>query len=289
VLTIIDEEFDAVSSELKLTVHIPGSAYYCAEGGEADVVLRQAHDRSQVPAMGVAREVLEDYRPEVLIVVGIAGGIAGRDGVALGDVVAPKYVHYGEVRKLTSEGDDPRPIAFDQPSRSVHDCCVHPARRGNWHGRIPKSPPESCDLPKVISGSLVSAEKIFGDPTHHEQRELVRRYTDAAAVDMESYGVGRAVFDARDAVDYNPRLLVIRGISDLVTVADATAPDGVPDLQAEVENNDQRAKWKFYAAATAASFTAEVIEQFLASPDPRALRDHLMTPVASPPTEASLQ
>jgi nucleoside phosphorylase len=269
VLTIIDEEFGAVSKALSLAHHIPGSAYYCSEAGAPEVVLRQAPDRSQVPAMNTAREMLEDYRPEALFLVGIAGGIAGRSDVGLGDVVVPNYVHYGEFRKLTSKGDLKRYIAFDQPTVSLHERCVHPARRGTWRERILVEPPEPCGPSNSIVGSLVSGEKVYGDPSHYEQRELVRHYSDAVAVDMESYGVGRAMFDARDTVNYNPRLLIIRGISDLVTALDSAEMPDPAASQAESENNEQRKKWKLYSAAVAAALAAEVIGHFLASPDPR--------------------
>jgi nucleoside phosphorylase len=79
VLTIIDEEFEAASLSLGLSHHLPDTAYYCAERQGSDVVLRQSPDRSQVPAMSVAQQILEDYRPEVVLLVGIAGGIAGRE------------------------------------------------------------------------------------------------------------------------------------------------------------------------------------------------------------------
>jgi len=266
VLTIIDEEFDAVRTSAALGCNVPDSPYYCCDGTNVSVVLRKAPDRSQVPAMGVARDILEDYQPEVLLLVGIAGGIAGREGVRTGDVVVPSYLHYGEFRKLTSSGDLRRYVAFDQPSLSVRDSYVEPIRGTGWAETIPVPAPEPTEGPKVIIGSLVAGEKLYGDPKHHEQQQIVGQFGDAIAVDMESYGVARAVFESRRTVGYNPRLLVIRGISDLVVAAEP-GEEGRP----EMENNEERQTWKAYAAAAAATFAAAVISRFVASPNPRAV------------------
>jgi nucleoside phosphorylase len=279
VLTIIKDEFAAVSKSLGLTHNLDDSPYYCADKDTSDVVLRQAPDRSQAPAMSVARQMLEHFRPEVLILVGIAGGIEGRDEVALGDVVVPNYIHYGEFRKLTEQGDLRRHIAFDQPAVSLRERYVHPASLGEWHSEIPVTAPEDNGTPKVIEGSLVSGEKVYGDPSHYEQRALVAQYSDAVAVDMESYGVGRAVYESRDDVGYNPRLLVVRGISDLVKAADDIAERDAASVHAD-DNNRQRAVWKEFAAASAAAFASQVITRFMRTPDPRGSRGRSAEPEA---------
>lgn len=77
--------------------------------------------------------------------------------------------------------------------------------------------------------------------------------------------MARAVFESRRTVDYNPRLLVIRGISDLLLAEEAAEAEG-----SQIENNEQRRIWKVFAAAAAATFAAAVISRFVASPDPRA-------------------
>jgi hypothetical protein len=78
---------------------------------------------------------------------------------------------------------------------------------------------------------------------------------------MESFGVARAVHAARAGVDYNPRLVIVRGISDLVYGSE-------PATSTEL-NDQQRKRWKRYAAAAAAAFASAVASAILASPDPR--------------------
>jgi nucleoside phosphorylase len=263
ILTIIDEEFDAMRAVLQADRNVPHSPYY-TNAASLDVILRQAPDRANVPATSAAARLVEDFRPEVVAVVGIAGGIEGRDGVALGDVVVASYLHYSEFRKLAEAGDLRRYYAYDQPAVSLRDTYVDPERRdGSWIGRIAGARPAEGQ-PKVIVGSIVAGEKILGNPTHEEQQRVVREFTDAVAVDMESVGVARAVHDARTSVDYSPRLLVVRGVSDLVRAVEPV------DLVAAAEQNaGERATWKAYAAWAAATFAHAVALRFLSSPDIR--------------------
>jgi nucleoside phosphorylase len=268
-LTIVDPEFDAVSQELHIEHNLPHTPYFCTGADEWEIVLRKSPGRGQVPAHTVASQTLEDFRPEVLVLVGIAGGIAGREGIQPGDVVAPNYLHYGEFRKLTSENDLRRYEPFDQPAVNIIESYVHPTKhQDSWHSNITvERPGGEGDKPKVVIGSLVAGEKLYGDPTHAEQRLLVRRHDDAVAVDMESFGVARAVFESRRTVDYNPRLLVVRGVSDLVHVAQDDEEAENPDIEAE--NDDQRKLWRPYACATVAAFAANVVRQLLEVKDPR--------------------
>jgi hypothetical protein len=164
-------------------------------------------------------------------VVGIAGGVFGR-GPALGDVVVPDYLHYGEFRKLSGRGDHRRYYAYDQPSVSLREDHVDPVRySGAWRARIGQQPPQAC-ASNVVIGGLVAGEKVLGDPTHEEQRKVLRDFGSAVAIDMESVGAARAVHEERRWADYNPRLLVVRGISDFVRGADEdpAMSIGVPRL-----------------------------------------------------------
>lgn len=262
ILTIIEEEFEAAQTVFGIRDHIRGTRYYSSDAGTHDVVLARATDRTNVAATLAARDFIECFRPEVLVILGVAGGIAGRDA-GLGDVVAADYLHYAEFRKLTGRGDHARYIAYDQPSSWLRGSCVEPVRvDGGWAQRVEAERPDGTDSSKAWIGSIAVSEKVMGDPSHDEQRRLVDRFTDALAIDMESYGVARAIHEAREAVDYDPLFAVIRGISDLVHVRD-DAVEQLPD------NNEQRQAWKSYAAHAAATFAQDVVRAVVARPDIR--------------------
>lgn len=266
VLTIVDEERVAVCDALG---DLSRSGKYW-RGAEHRVVVRQSPDRSNVPAYGATRTLIEDWRPELVLLVGIAGAIAGR-GPWLGDVVVPDYLHYADFRKLLEGSDDARYCAYDQPTVSLREEYSDPVRLDDaWNQSLSERPHEDGaprDFPKVFAdGPLVAGEKVLGNPKHYEQRRVVSHYPDALAIDMESFGVARAVHEARRDPDYNPRLLVIRGVSDLVFAADdgdAGMQEASPDHDDPTEkNNEQRKRWKSYAARSAAAFASAVIAEY---------------------------
>jgi hypothetical protein len=74
VLTILTEELLAVRAALGADEEIPGTGCY-RDGHTLDIVVAKAPDRGNAAALGVTRDLLEDYRRELLVVVGIAGGI----------------------------------------------------------------------------------------------------------------------------------------------------------------------------------------------------------------------
>jgi nucleoside phosphorylase len=257
VLTIIDEEFEAARRVFGATEHVPHTQCYTSQPlpeGVFDWVLMQSLGRTNEPAGEATQDLIEEFRPAFILLVGIAGGIGGRDGVGLGDVVVPNYIHYGAYRKLVEGKSLARYLAFDHPSLYFHGYHVEPTRRiGTWMKHVVAPRPDDGE-PAVHVGSLVAGEKLFGDPTNDEQQQMVDFYDDALAVDMESMGVARAVFKSRRSVDYNPQFGVIRGISDLV---------------GEESNNEVRRQWKGYAAEVAAAFAWAVLPGLLeATADP---------------------
>lgn len=285
VLTVIQEEFAAAKVALGADDRYKRTRYWHAPAGPDGFVLAKMPDRSNVPASDACRDMLEHWRPDVLMLVGIAGGLSSGDA-GLGDVIIPDYLHYGEFRKLTEAGDDLRFAAYDHPTVGLRsDIVEQVAEKGDWSERVAEERPEMTaeerfgsdpDRLKVEVGGLVAGEKIMGDPDHPEQERMFVSFEHAIAVDMESWGVGRAVHHARTDVDYNPRLIVVRGVSDSVgrpageaeRQEDGAGADASPAAHAARVttvniNNEQRERWKKYAAATAGAFAAAVVEDLL--------------------------
>ena len=94
------------------------------------------------------------------------------------------------------------------------------------------------------------------------QQRAAQLYDDALAVDMESIGVALAVHRSRNDVTYNPRMAVVRGISDLVE-PNADAPED------EERNTRQRQTWRPYASAVAATVTGALTDRLIRLEDPR--------------------
>ena len=257
VLTIIKEEFEAARQVLDLPFEVDGTGYVASgatEDGDYDVVLCEATERSNVASATRTTSIIEDFRPEVILLVGIAGGMLaekegiGRDGVALGDVVVADLVSYTEFMKITEGKLSLRYLPVDQPSVHLRGSVIKPLVRSlDLSDVVRVKRPDMSTKPKVLEGEIVSGEKVWGGVDDAVQVQLLAPFEKALAVDMESHGMARAVCERRNSVWYNPRYLVIRGISDMV---------------GGTENNETRAKWKSYAAHTASHVAKAFIERF---------------------------
>lgn len=271
VITIIDEEFDAARKVLELHDQIQNTNYWCSQpikDGEWSVVLAQCSNRGNLACSRTAQAVIEDLRPQVILLVGIGGGICDveedtprarglmarlsnctkqkdrntaikpREGIGVGDVVIANHVSYFEFLKIDGQNISVRNFTFDHPSHSLSDSvALHLKQAFDLTEAASDMPqPEKRTL-KLHFGEILAGEKILGGHEFEMQTQLLAPFEKALAIDMESFGLATTVFQARDAFWYNPRYTVIRGISDLV---------GPP------ENNANRGAWKSYAAYTAA-------------------------------------
>jgi len=286
VLTITAEEFEAAQRIFAVNVHIPATTYYVtglSATHEYEVVLRQASDRTNTPAAEAVADLVEYLSPEFLLVVGTAGGVRGREAVALGDVLIADYVQYGEFRKRLPGSNRARNVPLDHPSLFLRDRFASPLRRsGDWLALIDMPRPALLPIlpgrmdrimaglapfaiqkalaaaqanqpliPKALEGTILSGEKIWGDPDSDDLQDLLREYDKAVAMDTESYGVARAVCSQRTSRRYyNPQYLVVRGISDFVNSSG---------------NEAQRREWTAYAASAASAFARRLSNDLLGS------------------------
>ncbi|WP_210210729.1 hypothetical protein [Mesorhizobium sp. YM1C-6-2] len=262
IVTIIEEEFEAAQKVFGLEVNIPGTGYFVAADSAArewDVVLIQASDRSNVPVSADVTDFMEDLRPQILILLGVAGGLCnegniGRDGIRPGDVLFADQVNYVEFLKIDNGSIRVRSYAVDHPSEPLRKNVCTPISkrfkvRDHLDGMI--HPPAEDAPCRIHIGGIVSAEKVLGDVRSEMQRELLKPFDKPLAVDMESIGMARAVCHGRGSFWYHPRYVIIRGISDLV---------------ADEENNEQRAQWKAFAAHAAALVASEFVQTLPADP-----------------------
>jgi nucleoside phosphorylase len=252
VITIVDEEFTAIRAIDRFDDHASDSPYLFRQRigqDEYDVILAQSADRSNTPCAELVADLAEGFRPEFIVLSGIAGGIGERDGVALGDVIVADHIEGYEIKKFVEGRGMTRRVAVDHPSKYLRETI---ARRvchlGRWKQRIQVARPSQGD-PKVIVGNMIAGEKLLGDGENEYQRTILAEFDKAIAVDMESFGLARGAYSARGTRDYNLNYLVVQGISDLVN---------------SEENDDIRKKWRDYAAATAAAFSMSVVDDLVA-------------------------
>jgi nucleoside phosphorylase len=272
VLTVIKEEFDEISPILEATENVPGTQYFVRpreDPRNCDLVLASLGGRGNNRAGQATMALIDHFRPQFIFLVGIAGGVSGRDGTAVGDVVIPDFIDYYEMRKLIGGKSLRRCEPYDHPGFALRNQRAWPiARSGHWLRNITMPRPNADrDTPKILHGMLISGEKVLSDDNAAYQREILEYYDNALAVDMESYGLACATYASRLSRHYNPQYLVIRGVSDVLRPLPQNATEN--DRQAAaVSNNQERATWRNYAAHVAGAFTRSIVDHILAIPQP---------------------
>ena len=194
---------------------------------------------------GAAAEVaaaVERYRPELVLFVGIAGGLKP-DNQVLGDVVVADRVYNVHSGKY-AVGDDGessrlgRPVALPASHRLTQ--LAREVGRSDWQTDFgDDGRPASVHLKPIAA-----AEALLADEQSELRERIASTYNDAAAVDMESFGV----FEASRRAEVPA--LVIRGLSDFAGAAKQPAADHVRQP---------------YAASTAADFAIALLRH--ADPD----------------------
>lgn len=231
-----------------------------AEAGPAQTyrvaILRQL-EQGNGEAQEAARDMIEELKPRLLIVVGIAGGLP-HDDFTLGDVIVSTRINDYNV-EACKEGEAPSynlsggPIAIEIAA-GIANLPAMDAELGDWFGDLPARPLvdlESAEIfgpdewaaevrgklahhfgggrsrpPLATAGTLASSDRLIKDP--QVLFPWIQTARHIVAVEMESAGVYRA------ARDRSP-MLAIRGISDIVGLK---REDG----------------WTKYACASAAAF-----------------------------------
>ncbi len=211
ILTAIPVEYKAVRAHLKdlqEKVHPEGTIYeigkFSLDGRSWQVALAEI-GAGGVDAAVETKRAIDYFKPEVLLFVGVAGGIKD---VKLGDVVAATKVYGYESGKVVEKAFLPRPnvglVSYRLEQRAKAE-----ARKDDWLKRI--KAPVSQPSPQAVVGALLAGEKVVAS-TKSEVYQLFRdSYSDALAVEMEGHGVLKAV-------RANPEInaLIVRGISDLI-------------------------------------------------------------------------
>lgn len=245
IVTVIQEELDAVKSTLDLESSIKkeGEIYYHGRIADHFVVCARCLDRGNLPAQTLTSTIVKHWTPTYILVVGIAGGVEGRENIALGDVITSDSLDYYQMVKLTEMGKKFREVPVEQPSSDLRKLANHVGTDDPWWQQIKTRRPDNTNMvPKVVPGEILSGETLWDNPDSPELKELLDRYDKALAFEMESGGVARCVYDTPG--DAKPGYLTIRGISDYVN---------------RTGNAERRKTWTRYAADAGAAFALALI------------------------------
>lgn len=156
--------------------------------------------RGNERAAAAVEHALATWRPQILILCGIAGGL--RDA-RIGDVVAATKVYGYEAGQDTDTGLLPRPESLST-SFPLHQRALLVTEDRTWA--------EGLDgAPRVFHRPIASGSKVITGNASASAEHIARHSGDAQAVDTESFGA-MAAADRRRTVE----AIAVRGVSDLL-------------------------------------------------------------------------
>jgi|688.fasta_scaffold194038_2 nucleoside phosphorylase len=149
-------------------------------------------------------KAIQHFNPDITFFVGIAGGL--KPELKHGDVIAGSKIYGYEFGKEHNNQFLSRP-EIGLPSYLLAERVKSDARKdqSNW------SKDTSPQKPTLYVGPIVAGNKVLADAAGRVLKYILRTYSDALAIEMESEGFHSAV---RASGETN--CLVVRGISDLV-------------------------------------------------------------------------
>ena len=239
VLTALSVEYQAVREHLtniSEDTHQKGTVYETGNFDDWVVLITEIGPGNPTAAFETERAI-QYFAPNVLIFVGVAGGIKD---VKLGDVVAATKV-YGYGSGKADEEFLPRPEVACAAYPLKHRARAE-SKKPDWIQRI-KGRREQVN-PSVLVEPIAAGEKVVSSTRSAIYEFLRKQYSDAVAVEMEGLGCLEA---ANANVDV--QAIIIRGVSDLIDDKSATDSAG----------------WQRIAAANASAFAFELLSKIEAA------------------------
>jgi nucleoside phosphorylase len=275
ILTALSVEYLAVRdhlTDLQEETHPQGTIY---ERGQFVVSEEQAWEIGIVEigagnsgAALEAERAIAYFSPEVILFVGVAGGLKD---VAIGDVVVSTKI-YGYESGKAEEVFRPRPN-IGLPSYSLEHRARAEARKNDWLKPLANLP---AKLPRVFVGPIAAGEKVIASTRSDIARFLNENYGDTLAIEMEGLGVLEAA-----RANQQVMAIVIRGISDLIddkAMVDKTGSQKVAACHASLFAFDLLAKFQIEemtlhipeVSHTESSYSTNLIQEipFEAAPSP---------------------
>jgi nucleoside phosphorylase len=234
ILTALPVEYAAVRQHLKDCSeheHPKGTVYQMGHFEDWEVLITEIGAGNE-PAAVEAERAIQHFSPNVLMFVGVAGGIKD---VKLGDVVVASKVYGYEAGKA---GDEflPRP-ELDKGSYRLEQRARSESKKLDWITRI--TPPRD-QVPTVLVAPIAAGAKVVSSTRSPTYKFLRSQYSDAVAVEMEGRGC-LAAARANEEI----KAIIIRGISDLIDKKDEADAAGSQSI----------------ASANAAAFAFELLSK----------------------------
>lgn len=206
-------------------------------GTDIRVVCTHLPQMGLTPSAFTTRLVIERFRPKIILMTGICGGITNK--VKVGDLVVAEKSWDWQSGKWQSNG-----IFEVSPDQKEGDAdLIGIARKSEdrireIHSSYPNRRPDH--IPSFICAPMVSGSSVVADSKLHEK--FINQHRKAAAIDMECYGF---YYAADMSPPPKPKALCIKSVSDLA-------------------NRDKDDDFQDYCSFVSARFALEIIDSYFA-------------------------
>jgi len=282
IITVRDDELQAVLQRFRTKrQRIPGrQSYYIShvtakDGKHYTIAITRCSEQGNDLSQKLAKSMILDLQPQIILVVGIAGGMPS-DEFTLGDVIVSSrilnfnvdaqkgggvtYVTRGSSHALIENITGLLPgerlllgwnkqdsIGLERPDVDLQQVKIE-GGDADWQQKIQKSldwhfarEQNRRRPPLFKSGHIASSNHLARDPSVVNQWLSMNRAI--LATEMESAGVCEAAND----INYHYPVMAIRGISDIIGL-------------------ERDGRWTAYACHTAAAFTKAFIKAGIIEP-----------------------
>jgi nucleoside phosphorylase len=241
ILTAISLEYKAVRKHLTDVIektHPKGNVYeqgiFKGEYHNWEVGIAEVGAGNNTCALQTERAI-NYFDPEVILFVGIAGGIKDLN---LGDVVAAEKAYGYESGKVYKSSFLTRPVV-GMSSFEIFERAKADAKKQTWKLRIPKA--YRRKKLKVVPKPIAAGEKVVAEIRSDVYKLIYNSYNDTVAVEMEGSGFYTACH-----ANGNIQFLIVRGISDLLSNKTESDAKGFQEI----------------AARNASAFAFEVLSKY---------------------------
>lgn len=250
-ITVREDEYVAVLKRFPSKQLVQGNRLYSlswieiADGTDCLVACAPCIEQGEGSAYDVARDMIEDLDPDVILLIGIAGAVPD-DDFSLGDVVIAKRVHDFSVRAVLKDGDEQVMNQGGPMHKQVQNVLAQlpalQAHLGDWNSpekigrakpnldleaieayggdewerkvrdslRLHFNPQSASRPPHVTSRSVGSGNLLVKNAETLKNWQTYSR--EVASVEMELGGV----YNAARRIDWEYPIFAVRGISDVV-------------------------------------------------------------------------
>lgn len=237
VFVALNEErraFEALLTSTKTVHGAPTDPYVYTEGRikGTRVVIISPGRMGRASAASTTAEAIRSFKPQLVVVIGIAGGFKDRD-VALGDIIVADQIIDYELQKV-----GPRKIRYRWAAYPCDRAVDQIAQRldvSDFAARIPvKRPRRGQSL--IHFGGVLSGDKVVANGKILKVPKAV--WGKAIGVEMEALGVAIACHDS------STRVAMVRAVSDFADSRKSTKFTKT---------------WRKYSCAAAAAFAHAII------------------------------